>query len=173
MIGSIFNIGSNHNQLEVNNTIAKLGKSARNRDGAAGQVTAINDGPPTTFPEKHLRDRRDAMIQWLKDNNVTHLNMTGHSRGAYLCNMIVKGVAKDATLRGQIQEINVINLDPVKRAALDNCTISEQRKVMRYHLIIMLHEQSNEVILHKSSPRISHSLDTLRCVIKCSASSSY
>lgn len=139
MIGTVFNVGSAHDRTERNNTIAKLFRMARN--DLATQVCMINDGPPTAFPEKFLKARRDETLQWLKDNGVTKLNMCGHSRGAYLCNMIVKGVANDRVLKRQVRHINIINLDPVKRAALDNCTISAKRNVRRYHVILMLHAQ--------------------------------
>lgn len=143
--GNIFNIGSGHNKDEKNNTIAELGRSATAMDGRAGQKTFINNGPPTAFPEGFLKDRLRETLKWIEDNQITKINMAGHSRGAYLCNMIAEGVATSDSLKDQVQEINIINLDPVKMAMLDNCTITTQRKIQRYHVIIMLHEGKNQL----------------------------
>lgn len=141
--GNIFNIGSAHTQKEANNTIARLGMSAQIMDGK--QKTWINDGPPTWPAEISLINKQNKTLKWLVDNKITEVIMAGHSRGAYLCNMIASYIPKHNILRQQIQSINIINLDPVKKAQLADHVISKQINVKRYHTIIMLHENKNEL----------------------------
>jgi hypothetical protein len=113
---NVFNIGTGHDQYTgYNNIMTRMYQRCTDPE----DCKYINDGPLKTkaiFGTGMTQKDFDS-IAWLegavnKYPSITKLNLTGHSRGAVLCHMLVHSILNNP-LFNSIQEINMFVIDPV------------------------------------------------------------
>jgi hypothetical protein len=139
---SVFNIGTGHIQSELNNTIAALGADCEDAE------KVVNDGPTGAmgnFQGWGMNDALSATHEAIRNANPTHVNMTGHSRGAILCHMLAHAIYSDPRTRHI--KINMIVLDPVHQSKLKHEGaehLDDNPNLLTYHSIIMEHEDNRK-----------------------------
>lgn len=154
---SVFCIGSNHNQKEINNTMAALGHACVSPDGNADPASYkyINDGPGGEDHVSKARKLFNGAVGWGMNNflantfqaivaaDPTVVNLTGHSRGAILCHMIAHKLYANPATRHI--KINMIVLDPVHQSKIRHDGsehLDDNPNLLSYHSIIMEHESA-------------------------------
>jgi hypothetical protein len=142
---SIFNIGTGHTHAEINNTIAALG-------AACTGAKMVNDGPVGAMGNAQGWGMNDmlkntmAKLKAVGLAGVTHVNMTGHSRGAILCHMLANAIFADPATRHL--KINMIVLDPVHQSKMNHPgaeSLPDSPSLLSYHAIIMENENKKVV----------------------------